>query len=56
MSMPRRMHGVVLTGHGGYDRLQWRADLPVPEARRGEVLIRVAAAAVNNTDLNTRKA
>ena len=56
MSMPRRMHGVALTGHGGYDRLQWRADLPVPEARRGEVLIRVAAAAVNNTDLNTRKA
>ena len=56
MSIPTRMHGMVLTGHGGYDRLQWREDLPVPQPQRGEVLIRVAAAAVNNTDLNTRKA
>ena len=56
MAIPTQMHGVILTGHGDYDRLQWREDLPVPKPRCGEVLIRVAAAAVNNTDLNTRKA
>ncbi|MDX1710388.1 MAG: alcohol dehydrogenase family protein [Rhodovibrionaceae bacterium] len=48
------MKGVVLTGHGGLERLEWREDLPIPEPGRGEVLIRVGAAAVNNTDINTR--
>ncbi len=52
--VPERMNGVVLTGHGGLDRLVWRDDLPVPDPAEGEVLIRVAAAAVNNTDINTR--
>lgn len=50
------MRGVVLTGHGDLDRLQWREDLPIPTPTRGEVLIRVGAAAVNNTDINTRLA
>jgi len=48
------MSGVVLTGHGGFEKLEFREDLPVPKAGRGEVLIRVAATAVNNTDINTR--
>ncbi|WP_420407701.1 alcohol dehydrogenase family protein [Hoeflea sp.] len=48
------MRGMVLTGHGGLDRLEWREDLRVPEPGTGEVLIRVGAAAVNNTDINTR--
>ncbi|MFD1343334.1 alcohol dehydrogenase family protein [Litorisediminicola beolgyonensis] len=50
------MFGVVLTGHGGPEALVWRDDLPRPEALPGEVLIRVGAAAVNNTDVNTRLA
>lgn len=54
MSLPERMSGVVLTGHGGPEKLEWRDDLPVPKPARGEVLIRVGAAAVNNTDINTR--
>lgn len=53
-AIPDRMAGVVLVGHGGFDKLEYRTDLPVPEAGRGEVLIRVAAAGVNNTDINTR--
>ncbi|MEH6824618.1 MAG: alcohol dehydrogenase family protein [Motiliproteus sp.] len=53
-SLPRRMAGVVLTGHGGLDKLEYREDLSVPRPGRGEVLIRVGAAAVNNTDINTR--
>ncbi|MBK0400044.1 alcohol dehydrogenase family protein [Limibaculum sp. M0105] len=48
------MHGMVLTGHGGLDKLEWREDLPVPRPAAGEVLIRVGASAVNNTDINTR--
>ncbi len=52
--LPTRMKGMVLTGHGGLDRLEWRDDLPVPEPGPEEVLIRVHAAAVNNTDINTR--
>lgn len=53
-TIPETMRGVVLTGHGGLDRLEWREDLPVPTPGPGELLIRVAAASVNNTDVNTR--
>ena len=48
------MFGVVLVGHGGPDMLAWRDDLPRPVPLAGEVLIKVAAAGVNNTDINTR--
>ncbi|TIL50787.1 MAG: alcohol dehydrogenase, partial [Mesorhizobium sp.] len=48
------MSGVVLTGHGGFDKLQFKTDLSVPQPGPGEVLIKVAAAAINNTDINTR--
>ena len=48
------MCAVLLTGHGGLDRLEYREDVPVPRPGAGEVLIRVAAAGVNNTDINTR--
>ncbi|MDB6178684.1 alcohol dehydrogenase family protein [Paracoccus sp. Z330] len=54
MTLPKTMKGVVLTGHGGLDKLQWREDLPVPAPAAGEVLVRVGAAALNNTDVNTR--
>jgi NADPH:quinone reductase-like Zn-dependent oxidoreductase len=48
------MSGVVLVGHGGPECLEWRDDLAVPVPGPGDVLIRVAAAGVNNTDINTR--
>ena len=50
------MHAVLLTGHGGYEALDYRTDVPVPQPGPGEVLIRVSASAVNNTDINTRTA
>lgn len=53
-AVPNLMAGVLLTGHGGFDKLEYRNDLPVPTPGVGEVLIRVAAAGVNNTDINTR--
>ncbi|WP_458792329.1 alcohol dehydrogenase family protein [Yoonia sp. MH D7] len=56
MSLPTKMSGVVLTGHGGPEMLEWRDDLPVPTPGPLDVLIRVSAAGVNNTDINTRTA
>ncbi|MFY0621865.1 MAG: zinc-binding dehydrogenase [Pelagimonas sp.] len=52
--MSRVMQGVYLTGHGGPDALEWRDDIPVPAVGPGQVLVKVAAAGVNNTDINTR--
>lgn len=48
------MRGMVLTGHGGPEMLEWREDLPVPFPGVGEVLLEVLASSVNNTDINTR--
>ncbi|MCC3305549.1 alcohol dehydrogenase catalytic domain-containing protein [Sneathiella sp. HT1-7] len=56
MTLPTKMQGVVLTGHGGPEVLEWREDLPMPKPGPQDVLIRVSAAGVNNTDINTRLA
>jgi alcohol dehydrogenase len=48
------MQGVQLTGHGGPEVLVWSDTLPVPTPKPGEALVRVLAAGVNNTDINTR--
>ena len=52
--IPKTMRAVVLTGHGGLDKLEYRNDWPVPVPEAGEVLIKVAACGLNNTDVNTR--
>ncbi|MCH9707265.1 MAG: alcohol dehydrogenase family protein [Actinomycetia bacterium] len=48
------MTGVQLVGNGGLDQLILRHDIPVPHPQADEVLIRVGASSVNNTDINTR--
>ena len=48
------MKGVELIGYGGSDMLQYRKDIIVPKPQENEVLIKVSAAGVNNTDINTR--
>lgn len=55
MTLPAQMKGVYLTGHGGPEMLEWRDDIPVPAPGPGEVLVKVLAAGVNNTDVNTRE-
>ncbi len=47
------MKAVVTTGNGGYDKLEYR-DVPVPQIGRGEALLEVLGAGVNNTEINTR--
>lgn len=54
--IPKLMRGVQLIGHGGFDKLVLREDIPVPVPGPCDVLIKVGAAGVNNTDLNTRLA
>jgi len=52
--IPSTMKAVLLKGHGGPEMLEYRTDITVPTPREHEVLIRVSAAAINNTDINTR--
>ena len=53
-ALPETMHAVHLTGHGGIDQLVYRQDVPTPQPQKGQVVINVRAAGVNNTDINTR--
>ena len=55
-TLPDRMRAVVLTGHGGIDRLSFRDDWPRPRPGAGQALIQVDACGLNNTDVNTRTA
>ena len=54
MTVPVTMSGVQLVGHGGPECLVWNDAVPVPVPGPGQALVRVAAAGVNNTDINTR--
>ena len=51
---PQTMTAVLLKGYGGFDCLEVRDDVPVPQPGAGDVLVRVSAAGINNTDINTR--
>jgi NADPH:quinone reductase-like Zn-dependent oxidoreductase len=52
--LPTTMRAAHLTARGGPEVLVVRDDVAVPRPDAGEVLIRVAACGVNNTDVNTR--
>jgi len=51
--LPAQMKAVVTTGIGGFERLSYR-DMPLPVPAAGELLLKVRAAGVNNTEINTR--
>ncbi len=53
-NFPEKMAAVLLTGHGGVEKLEYRTDVPTPSPDADEVLIKVLATGVNNTDINTR--
>ena len=52
--LPAVMRAALLLGTGGHEMLEVRDDVPVPVPRPGDVLVRVAACGMNNTDINTR--
>ncbi len=52
--IPETMTAMVLTGHGSQDQLALRHDVPVPRPGPDQLLIRVRACGLNNTDINTR--
>ncbi|WP_030911843.1 zinc-binding dehydrogenase [Streptomyces sp. NRRL F-5126] len=54
MAVPETMRAVRITRHGGPEVLE-AAEVSVPAPRAGEVLVRVGAVALNNTDLWTRE-
>lgn len=53
--LPSHMKGVQLTQHGNLDALSFRDDISLPQPASTDVIVKVAAAGVNNTDINTRK-
>ena len=40
-TLPKTMTAVLLTGHGGLDKLEYRNDIPVPQPKPDEVLIHI---------------
>lgn len=52
--IPEKMNAFVLMRHGGLDALEYNADWPKPVPVGAEVLIKIAACGLNNTDVNTR--
>ncbi|WP_148255123.1 zinc-binding dehydrogenase [Aidingimonas lacisalsi] len=49
------MAAMVLTGHGGIDKLVYRDDVPIPSPASNDVLVKVTATAKNNTDRKARE-
>ncbi len=52
--IPDTMNAFVLMRHGDIDALEYKTDWPTPKPIKTEVLIKVAACGLNNTDVNTR--
>ena len=51
--IPKQMFAIVTTGNGGFDKLSHKI-VNTPEINKNEVLVKVLAAGMNNTEINTR--
>ena len=53
-NLPATMNAMVLKGHGDVDMYHWHDDWPTPTPGPDDVVIKVGACGLNNTDVNTR--
>lgn len=54
MTLPNVMRAMVTMGHGEMDQMVLHEDWPRPEPAVDQVLVKVGACGLNNTDVNTR--
>jgi len=54
MTLPKTMKAMVTMGHGDLDQMVLHDNWPRPDPAPTEVLVRVRACGLNNTDVNTR--
>ena len=54
MTLPATMRAMVTMGHGGLEQMVLHENWPCPIPSDDDVLIRVGACGLNNTDVNTR--
>ena len=55
MSVPSTMKAMLLTGHGGPEKLVYENNWPTPPVASNEVLVQVGACGINNTDIWVRE-
>lgn len=48
--IPKSMSGILISETGGVDVLQWKTDLPVPELKDGEILVKNEFIGINYID------
>ena len=51
--IPNHMSAIVTTGNGGFEKLSYKT-VKTPVINKNEVLVKVLAAGINNTEINTR--
>ena len=49
-SVPKAMKGVIIEKNGGTEVLQYKTDLPVPEPKEGQVLVKNDYVGINYID------
>ena len=52
--IPETMQAMVTMGHGGMDQMVFQENWPCPRPGDGQVLVKIGACGLNNTDINTR--